>query len=536
MNIANLSLFGLTSNKASKLPEGNLSSELTESDFGAILSGLTSRGLDNVQETGLNQGLAIREAMLSMTISDTCLSREQLTALIKSEANLFADLGEKLLEIASMLLQGIQSGSQEDWLASQKDKLITGLEETIGNLSSRPENDNAGRVLTELLLNVKQKASGGGLEGRVNQLVEGLPESIKLKLKVFEQKSSDDATPHSELISIQHRLIANLLGDISLQAGEEAIDQAGLSLAPGKANAIHLHEKIMIRANDEAFRLTANLHDASRAVLAGADQAAAPKLASNASFGVAEPLLEDFLLQASNISTDSGLNQKEASPAGDKSSQDRAGLSVAEELFGTDDSSFDFKREEHGEGSRSSQDTPKDVRFNLVETPATKLLSGDKAPATVQVNGSYEQVAGSRMPDAEGLIKQVVEKFDILVDGGKSEARIQLKPKHLGELRIHLIMENGSMRAVLDTSSHHVKEILEANLQSLKQSLEDQGIQVGKFNVSVGQHRESHGRGLNHSRNNSPDGLNGGDDVTQEARRMRASILLDGNLAVNYLA
>jgi flagellar hook-length control protein FliK len=97
------------------------------------------------------------------------------------------------------------------------------------------------------------------------------------------------------------------------------------------------------------------------------------------------------------------------------------------------------------------------------------------------------------------LVKQIVDKFDVLISGGKSEAKIELRPKQLGELKIHLVVEDGAIKAILNAPSHHVKQMLEANISTLKQSLEDQGLQVKEFNVSVDQHQSNHGHNFRRS-------------------------------------
>jgi flagellar hook-length control protein FliK len=157
------------------------------------------------------------------------------------------------------------------------------------------------------------------------------------------------------------------------------------------------------------------------------------------------------------------------------------------------------------------------------DSSSTAASSVDKPTVMAQLN-------------SEQILKQIVQKFDVLMADGRSEAKIQLKPKYLGELKIHLIMEGGSMKAFLDAPSHQIKQILEANLASLKQSLESQGLQVQDFDVSVGQDR-----GSNDNQSSGKFFRNNGGFADEpviaasETQTARAAYNLGGARAVNYL-
>ena len=52
-------------------------------------------------------------------------------------------------------------------------------------------------------------------------------------------------------------------------------------------------------------------------------------------------------------------------------------------------------------------------------------------------------------------------------------------------MRIKIITENNNVTAKILTENYHVKEIIESNFQSLKDSLEKQGLIVQDLSVSV---------------------------------------------------
>ena len=63
---------------------------------------------------------------------------------------------------------------------------------------------------------------------------------------------------------------------------------------------------------------------------------------------------------------------------------------------------------------------------------------------------------------------------------------IKLKPDHLGKVTVEIAVENGAVTAKFLAESDKVKEILESNLQDLKDHLAKQGMVVQDLSVSVG--------------------------------------------------
>lgn len=85
------------------------------------------------------------------------------------------------------------------------------------------------------------------------------------------------------------------------------------------------------------------------------------------------------------------------------------------------------------------------------------------------------------------IVNQIVEKAKIVLGGEKSEMIMELKPESLGKLSLKVVTERGMVVAKFIAESQQVKEVLEANMQLLKESLEKQGLSVQGFSVSVGQ-------------------------------------------------
>ncbi|MEK3786590.1 flagellar hook-length control protein FliK [Paenibacillus sp. FSL K6-1230] len=86
----------------------------------------------------------------------------------------------------------------------------------------------------------------------------------------------------------------------------------------------------------------------------------------------------------------------------------------------------------------------------------------------------------------------VVQKFDIVKQLGVTEAKISLRPEHLGQLDIKLSMHNGQLVAQFVTERIGAKDLLEQQMSQLRISLQNQGIQVSKVEVTQSESASSY--------------------------------------------
>lgn len=101
----------------------------------------------------------------------------------------------------------------------------------------------------------------------------------------------------------------------------------------------------------------------------------------------------------------------------------------------------------------------------------TKSISSDK--------GSSQHIKPSE------IVSQVINRAKVVVGLDKSEMVIDLKPDHLGKLSLKIVTEQGIIAAKFMAESQQVKEILESNMQLLKDSLQKQGISIEGVSVQV---------------------------------------------------
>lgn len=108
------------------------------------------------------------------------------------------------------------------------------------------------------------------------------------------------------------------------------------------------------------------------------------------------------------------------------------------------------------------------------------------------------------------ILTQVIDKAKIVFNGDKSEMVISMRPESLGKLSLKVVTEHGIITAKFIAESQQVKEVLESNMQLLKDTLEKQGISVQGFSVSVDS---------NPSRE-----FNGQKDYNQEAKENKSKV------------
>ncbi|MCG8402500.1 MAG: flagellar hook-length control protein FliK, partial [Firmicutes bacterium] len=117
------------------------------------------------------------------------------------------------------------------------------------------------------------------------------------------------------------------------------------------------------------------------------------------------------------------------------------------------------------------------VTFNTLADNSQPL----KTPAAAE---TVTQNREAHVPKQE-IINQVIDRAKVVLNGEKSEMVIDLKPDHLGRLSLKVVTEHGMVAAKIVAENQQVKQVLESNMQLLKDSLEKQGMVIQGFSVSV---------------------------------------------------
>ncbi len=84
------------------------------------------------------------------------------------------------------------------------------------------------------------------------------------------------------------------------------------------------------------------------------------------------------------------------------------------------------------------------------------------------------------------VMNQIMKELRVQLETGQKEATIQLHPPTLGKLHIKVGIDNGVLNIHFLANQYSAKEVIENNLNLLKQALTQQGLQLGEFSVALG--------------------------------------------------
>ena len=110
---------------------------------------------------------------------------------------------------------------------------------------------------------------------------------------------------------------------------------------------------------------------------------------------------------------------------------------------------------------------------DLLKTPLHSLNTIEAAPQTI-----------SAANFAQEMTENILKNMKVTLSEGISEAKLSLFPKNLGHVDVKITMHEGQLIAHFAADSLAGKQMLESQLPQLRQSLQSQGLQVEKLEVT----------------------------------------------------
>lgn len=120
---------------------------------------------------------------------------------------------------------------------------------------------------------------------------------------------------------------------------------------------------------------------------------------------------------------------------------------------------------------------------NIIENIETKVSDLDQIKNKEVIEVKNKPFA----LDKNDVISQIKDRLIIKVNNDNHQAKITLKPKELGDVTIRLLMKDGNLLGKISVENHEIKNLLDNNLNQLKDNLVSKGVNVEGFSVSVGQ-------------------------------------------------
>lgn len=139
---------------------------------------------------------------------------------------------------------------------------------------------------------------------------------------------------------------------------------------------------------------------------------------------------------------------------------------------------FDSLSKEENVQEKGITSTSKQIEYDAnVSNTNTEKLEGTKTTFKVsKPNASFK----------ENLIQELVDKAKLTISQGKSQMELKLKPEELGKISMKIASEEDGVIGKITVENDVIKQIIETNLNTLKESLDQQGIKVQGFQVDVG--------------------------------------------------
>lgn len=127
----------------------------------------------------------------------------------------------------------------------------------------------------------------------------------------------------------------------------------------------------------------------------------------------------------------------------------------------------------------------------------------------------------AEMINTEDIIRQIVDEVKITVSANITNMELQLNPENLGKVTINISSKEEMVTAQIIAGNHTVKEALEAQIASLRENLNSQGVKVDAIEVTV----ESHAFESNLEQNNNTHSNQSEEAVRQGRRQINISTL-----------
>ncbi|MBM7701869.1 flagellar hook-length control protein FliK [Metabacillus iocasae] len=127
---------------------------------------------------------------------------------------------------------------------------------------------------------------------------------------------------------------------------------------------------------------------------------------------------------------------------------------------------------------------------NRQEIEAPSFVNGEMAK-TQQLVLHLNQTSNETELDSAQLMKQMqrlLSKASFIQNDQQSRLLIKLFPEHLGSLQIELIKQGNQFTARMVASTAQAKELLDGQIQALKQAFVNQQIQIDKIDIQQQPH------------------------------------------------
>ncbi len=143
---------------------------------------------------------------------------------------------------------------------------------------------------------------------------------------------------------------------------------------------------------------------------------------------------------------------------------------------------FDFSEKEQVSNDGFTDDTGKNSTKEISKNFIGKTFNDFQS-------GHIREVLKPVVVEKNNLIKRLA---DFIQKNKKQSIEIQLKPEHLGKVKVALDLINDTIKASIHVETVHAKNLIENNLNELYAQLNRSGVQIANINISTNSNLQKH--------------------------------------------
>ncbi len=126
------------------------------------------------------------------------------------------------------------------------------------------------------------------------------------------------------------------------------------------------------------------------------------------------------------------------------------------------------------------QDTAKFQKVTKTGDDVSAFLKYEHSAQNVGVKTHYQF---QKIADVN--FDEIIKQFTLILNRGGGEAHLHLHPESLGELKLRIKLSNNEVSTNMLVDNQSVKDLIMERLNILEESLQEQGFQLGSFQVEV---------------------------------------------------
>lgn len=152
----------------------------------------------------------------------------------------------------------------------------------------------------------------------------------------------------------------------------------------------------------------------------------------------------------------------------------------------------------------SEEVTETEIAFSVVREEATDAgsskegFNGQESSQSDMTNQFLDHVMGSMstaqtelaeemnaVQELKEITRQIIEEIKVVIKPETTSMELNLNPDHLGKVRLNIESQAGGLTAKFTAENEMARQAIESSIQTLRETLENQGIKVDKIEVLV---------------------------------------------------